>query len=113
MRFMGELLQNCIRLPDNLNDIYINELGLKLKEMAESVKAGDLPAGEVEITVKNEIESSLKYLNELELCFKAYEKGDDTPIEKNIKVSSYFDYLALESEPHDIEPFIPDTVKNK
>jgi hypothetical protein len=110
---MGELLQHCIRLPDNLNQIYINELQLKLKNTVERFKEGNLPSDETEITIKNEIESSLKYVGELELFFKAYEKSDDTPIEENIEVSSYFDYLALESEPNDVEPFIDDGVKNK
>jgi hypothetical protein len=81
--------------------------------MVESFKVGNQPAGEVEVTIKDEIDASLRYLGDLELRFKAYEKSDDTPIKKNIKVSNYFDYLALESEPHDMEPFIPNTVKNK
>jgi hypothetical protein len=110
---MGELLQNCIRLPDNLNQLCINELQLKLKNAVERFKEGNLPSDETEITIKNEVESLLKHIDELELLFKAYEKSDDTPVEENIEVSSFFDYQALESEPSDVELFIDDSVKNK
>jgi hypothetical protein len=98
---------------DEITDIYINELQIKFNTMLDSFEKAIIPADKMEFTVKRELSFVIDLSKKIEVEIGSLENTDNTPLPEANGPISYFEYLAIQSTADDLEPFIPDTIKNK
>lgn len=110
---MAEFLHADKVSLDEVTDIYINELQAKFNTLIEKFKKTIIPADQAELTVKRELSFVIDLTDEIDTKLGNLMEFDNTPLPKAESPIDYFEYLAIHSTAHDLEHFIPDTIKNK